>query len=273
MKDACDVHWPHVPQHPHSLQLLAADDRRRGRGRSAPIRAKGERDDEAVAGQRGGLRPRSGRRGGDHGAPARRARDLRTAPRPRGRGREAARPRRGALRHRRLTVVVYETHATSGHNEAGIATGWLGGGLSAAGRAQAAAPGRRRRDDGIELVVASDLNRAVETASIAFDGSGIPVLLDWRLRECDYGDWNGMPRARLDVERAARVDVPFPGGESWRQAVARVDGFLAELATDGAVVIGHIATRWAFEQRCRGRSLEELAAEEFLWQPGWEYSL
>ncbi|HZQ80435.1 MAG TPA: histidine phosphatase family protein [Gaiellaceae bacterium] len=165
--------------------------------------------------------------------------------------------------------VVFETHSTSEDNERGIATGWLGGALSDTGRAQARELGERRRD--VSAVYASDLNRAVETAQLAFPGR--TVHLDWRLRECDYGDWNGMPRARLDVERAARVDVPFPGGESWRQAVARVDGFLAELATDGAVVIGHIATRWAFEQRCRGRSLEELAAEEFLWQPGWEYSL
>ena len=98
-----------------------------------------------------------------------------------------------------MTTVVYETHSTSEHNEAGIATGWLGGALSAAGRRQAVELGERRRDDGIELVVASDLWRAVETAAIAFDGSGIPLRVDWRLRECDYGELNGMPRPLLDA--------------------------------------------------------------------------
>jgi 2,3-bisphosphoglycerate-dependent phosphoglycerate mutase len=38
-------------------------------------------------------------------------------------------------------------------------------------------------------------------------------------------------------------------------------------------VIGHIATRWALEHRVTGRSLDELAAEAFDWQPGWEYEL
>ena len=172
-----------------------------------------------------------------------------------------------------MTTVVYETHSTSEHNEAGIATGWLGGALSTAGRAQAIELGERRRDDGIELVVASDLWRAVETAAIAFEGSGIPLRVDWRLRECDYGRLTGMPRTVLDEQRVRRVDEPWPGGESWRQAVARVSSFLDEVRGERVLLIGHVATRWALDHRVNGRPLEELAAEEFDWQPGWEYEL
>jgi 2,3-bisphosphoglycerate-dependent phosphoglycerate mutase len=172
-----------------------------------------------------------------------------------------------------VTTVVYETHSTSEHNEAGIATGWLGGALSPAGRAQAIELGERRRDDGIELVVASDLWRAVETAAIAFEGSGIPLRVDWRLRECDYGRLTGMPRTVLDEQRVRRVDEPWPGGESWRQAVARVSSFLDEVRGERVLLIGHVATRWALDHRVNGRPLEELAAEEFDWKPGWEYEL
>ena len=172
-----------------------------------------------------------------------------------------------------MTTVVYETHSTSEHNEAGIATGWLGGALSAAGRAQAIELGERRRGDGIELVVASDLWRAVETAAIAFEGSGIPLRVDWRLRECDYGRLTAMPRTVLDEQRVRRVDEPWPGGESWRQAVARVSSFLDEVRGERVLVIGHVATRWALDHRVNGRSLEDLAAEEFDWREGWEYEL
>ena len=172
-----------------------------------------------------------------------------------------------------MTTVVFETHSTSEHNEAGIATGWLGGALSATGRAQAVELGERRRNDGIELVVASDLWRAVETAAIAFEGSGIPLRVDWRLRECDYGRLTGMPRTVLDEQRVRRVDEPWPGGESWRQAVARVSSFLDEVRGERVLLIGHVATRWALDHRVNGRPLEELAAEEFDWQPGWEYEL
>ena len=174
-------------------------------------------------------------------------------------------------------AVVYETHSTSVDNEEGFATGWLGGALSELGREQAASLGGRRRDDGLDAVIASDLNRAVETARIAFAGSSVRVLLDWRLRECDYGELNGMPRSLLEAERRARLDVPFPGGESWRQAVARVTGFLGELThtRDGQRVclIGHVATRWALDHMVNGIRLEDLVDAPFAWQEGWEYTL
>jgi len=173
--------------------------------------------------------------------------------------------------------VVFETHSTSEDNERGIATGWNGGRLSKTGRDQAARLGERRRNDGIDAVHCSDLERALETAEIAFSDSGIPVLLDWRLRECNYGAMNGMPREELEAERLRRLDEPFPEGESWREAVARVIGFLDELPArhpgGRVLVIGHVATRWALEHRALGHSLEELAATPFVWQEGWEYTL
>ncbi|HEY2374279.1 MAG TPA: histidine phosphatase family protein [Gaiellaceae bacterium] len=173
--------------------------------------------------------------------------------------------------------IVYETHSISEDNEQQIATGWLGGCLSFAGREQARRLGDRRRDDGIDVVIASDLNRAVETAQIAFEGSKIPVRLDWRLRECDYGAMNGMPRSQLERERASRIDVPFPGGESWREAVERVIDFLREIdKTRGGqrvLLIGHVATRWAVDHYVRGVPLEALVDSPFEWQEGWEYVL
>ncbi|HET7136713.1 MAG TPA: histidine phosphatase family protein [Gaiellaceae bacterium] len=172
-----------------------------------------------------------------------------------------------------MTVVVFETHATSEDNEAGIATGWLPGRLSAAGREQALALGERRRADGVAAVFSSDLARAAETAELAFAGSGIPRFLDWRLRECDYGELNGAPRPALDEQRLARVDEPWPGGESWSQAVARVERALDDLPDGRVVVIGHVATRWALEHRVLGRPVADLVAEAFVWRPGWEYSL
>lgn len=171
--------------------------------------------------------------------------------------------------------IVYETHATTEDNVAGIATGWLPGRLSAAGREQAAELGRRRTGDGVAAVFCSDLARAVATASIAFDGTGIPVLLDWRLRECDYGSLNGSSAAQMHAHRAAYADVPYPGGESWRQATARVGRFVADLplrwSGQRVLVIGHVATRWGLEIAVAGTPLEELLSRDFAWQPGWEY--
>jgi 2,3-bisphosphoglycerate-dependent phosphoglycerate mutase len=173
--------------------------------------------------------------------------------------------------------VVFETHSTSVHNELAIASGWLEGELSATGRIQARQLGERRRNDGLAAVFTSDLRRAVETAEIAFAGSSLPVSADMRLRECDYGSMNGRPRVELDAVRRQKLDEQWPGGESWRQAVARVAGFLAELPSgytgERVLIIGHVATRWALDHVARGIPLEQLVAAEFDWQEGWEYTL
>jgi broad specificity phosphatase PhoE len=173
--------------------------------------------------------------------------------------------------------LVFETHSLTTDNEAGLATGWGGGTLSARGRAFAAALGDRRRDDGVDLVFASDLARAVETAEIAFGGGGIPVVLDWRLREIDYWDWTGAPVETIERERPVRVDVPFPSGESFRDATKRIASFLAEFRAehDGEriVVIGHAATRWALDHLLDGRPLERVVSDPFDWREGWEYLL
>jgi 2,3-bisphosphoglycerate-dependent phosphoglycerate mutase len=86
-----------------------------------------------------------------------------------------------------------------------------------------------------------------------------------------------MPRTALDAERRRHLDEPWPEGESWREAVARVTDCLEELpaAYDGrrVLVIGHVATRWALDHRVNGVALEELVTEDFAWREGWEYEL
>ncbi len=173
--------------------------------------------------------------------------------------------------------IVFETHSFSEDNELRIASGWLHSKLSERGQRLARELGKRRIADTIQAVFTSDLRRAVETAQIAFADSSLPILYDWRLRECDYGDLNGSPAREVHQDRRRHLDEPYPGGESWRQAVKRVGRFLNDLPLrwDGSrvLVIGHRATHFALEHYCRGVSLEVLVDEEFAWQEGWEYYL
>jgi broad specificity phosphatase PhoE len=173
--------------------------------------------------------------------------------------------------------ITFETHSISVDNERGIATGWRGGALSAEGRKLAVELGRRHRAPPPGAVFTSDLRRAVETSEIAFSSTGIPIHLDKRLRECDYGDLTGMPVARLDEDRARRIDEPFPGGQSYRDVVGQVRSFLDDLSSewDGAAVllIGHAATRFSLDHLLRGVPLETCVAAPFDWRPGWRYLL
>ena len=173
--------------------------------------------------------------------------------------------------------VVFETHSWSEDNDIGRATGWNDGRLSERGRELARELGKRRRDDGLVAVFTSDLGRAVETATLAFHGCGLPILHDWRLRECDYGEHNGMPAALVHAERQAYLDTPYPGGESWRSAVMRVGRFVGDLQLrwvgQRVLVIGHVATRWGLDHCINGERLDDLIGADFSWTEGWEYRI
>ena len=174
--------------------------------------------------------------------------------------------------------IIFETHAMSEDNESGNATGWLPGRLSDDGRTQAELLGKRRRGDGLSAVLTSDLKRARDTAELAFGTSPIPILADWRLRECDYGELNGAPVSQ--VHGAARyqyLNKPYPNGESWEQAVARVAGVLPEIAIRWAgrrvLIIGHKATGWALRHAIENIAVSQLLNEDFGMPRGRHYVL
>jgi broad specificity phosphatase PhoE len=176
-----------------------------------------------------------------------------------------------------MIELVFETHQISTDNERGIATGWLDGALSARGRRFAQELGRRRRADGLAAVFTSDLGRAVETARLAFGGSGLAIYRDARLRECNYGELNGLPADLVKSEQAAHLETPFVDGESYADVVERMRSFLYDLgrAWDGSrvLVIGHTATRWSLDHLLGGVPLADLVGAPFEWQEGWEYTV
>ena len=172
--------------------------------------------------------------------------------------------------------VYYATHSTTTDNEAEIASGWNDVELSKTGRRQAGDLGRWFRDISLDLICVSDLRRAVDTARIAF-GEALPVVVDARLREINYGDLNGAPRSVVDEHRIPSIREPFPGGESYEEAIARTQAFYHELVdrdpSRTVLVIGHGATHQALLALTSGRSIRALLEEPFVWQPYWEYGL
>jgi len=73
----------------------------------------------------------------------------------------------------------------------------------------------------------------VETAELAFAGTGIAIRQDPRLRECNYGTLNGMPVSDLAQIRSRHIAQPFPGGQSYQEVVDQTRDFLSEVARPG----------------------------------------
>jgi broad specificity phosphatase PhoE len=172
-----------------------------------------------------------------------------------------------------VETLVFETHATSLDNEAGLVSGWFDVDLSPQGERQALELGARYVGRDLAVVYVSDLWRAWKTAHLAF-GEGVPVVRDVRLRECDYGRLTRRPRSEIGPLEVQHVTAPFPGGESYQDVADRVRGCLEELLAenDGTVlVIGHRGTHVSVEHLLRGVPLANAVAAPWVWQPGWRY--
>jgi len=116
--------------------------------------------------------------------------------------------------------------------------------LTDAGRAQAQALGRRMQAHQFALVLASPMQRALETCGLA--GFGGAAQVDSDLKEWDYGAYEG--RTTPDIRRE-RPDWflwcdGVPDGETISQVAARAERVLARVApVEGAVALfahGHV---------------------------------
>ena len=170
--------------------------------------------------------------------------------------------------------IYFAAHATTTDNENKIASGWKDVELSELGLQQAKEMKERFKDVKIDLICCSDLKRAVDTVKIAF-GDKIPIIIDKRLRELNYGDFNGKPSEIVDPMKKERIKEPFPNGESYEQSMVRIHEFYKELKKNHpkktVLVVGHRATQYGLDTLINNKSIEELLSIPFKWQPYWEY--
>jgi broad specificity phosphatase PhoE len=172
-------------------------------------------------------------------------------------------------------ILHFEMHATTIDNENGLASGWFDADLTPQGEARARAIGVRRPERDLAAVFCSDLRRAWRTAMLAYPNARVPIVRDRRLRECDYGALTRCPAWMIEAYRGKYMDTPFPNGESYQQAAARVAGWLESVAVEhvrhAVLVIGHRATFVAFEHLLGEVPLEVAVMARSRWQPGWTY--
>jgi 2,3-bisphosphoglycerate-dependent phosphoglycerate mutase/probable phosphoglycerate mutase len=142
-----------------------------------------------------------------------------------------------------LRRLVLWRHGETDYNAAGRMQGHIDSALTEVGWNQArfAVPALARFEP--DLVIASDLRRATDTATVFTEAMGVPLRIDKRLRETHLGEWQGKTGAEVDAdwpgERGRwQVDPTWapPGGES------RID-----VATRAAEVVWDLrdsAERW-----------------------------
>ena len=111
--------------------------------------------------------------------------------------------------------------------------------LTEAGLAQADRLAAWAAHAGLHAVYSSPLVRAARTAEPAARAAGLPVRVDDRLIEVDFGEAEGLTSAEMSErwpERRAAfvhdpVANPLPGGEDPREAIARGTAAAADIVT------------------------------------------
>jgi probable phosphoglycerate mutase len=100
-------------------------------------------------------------------------------------------------------------------------------GLNETGRREAWMLARRAEEERPDLVLCSPLTRALETARLSAEACGMEPRSDERLRELDFGEWEGKSLAEIREEDPDRHG--FPGGEPLNKGAERMLEILAEL--------------------------------------------
>jgi alpha-ribazole phosphatase/probable phosphoglycerate mutase len=146
-------------------------------------------------------------------------------------------------------VILLLRHAEPEEDLRGRCYGSLDVGLSPPGRRQARDLAAELAEFPCDAVVASPRVRAVDTASPLAVARGLEVVVDERLRELDFGSFEGrtyeeIAEAEPELFRAwmeAPTTVRFPGGEGYDDLRTRAVPALEQIRRThaAAIVVTH----------------------------------
>jgi len=120
----------------------------------------------------------------------------------------------------------------------------------------------------IDIIYASPLTRAKQTAEILSEILKVPVIFDHRLREIDLGELNGKPYEEFDkfyydeFKEKRDLDKRPLNGESLNDVKKRVINFLLELEKlykgKNILIVSHGAPLWMLENEMKALNDEDI---------------
>lgn len=145
-----------------------------------------------------------------------------------------------------MTATLHLTlvrHGSTEWNDSGRWQGLTDNPLGAQGAAQALALADELSAQTFDQVWSSDLRRAVRTAEIALPGQ--PIRLDPRLREYDFGQYEGFTVPEMQAHEGFADwqqdpwNHPIPGGESLAQVARRMRDWAEEQSAGRVIAFSH----------------------------------
>ena len=143
-------------------------------------------------------------------------------------------------------IVVWR-HGQTAHNAEGRIQGQCDVPLDQVGQAQARLAAAQLAALGPAALVSSDLSRALGTARALAAVTGLEIAVDARLRERDFGQWEGLAMDELEERWPGEYarwrqgeDIASVGMESRASAGARVAAAIrqaADAGPDGSLIV------------------------------------
>ncbi len=176
--------------------------------------------------------------------------------------------------------ITYFVHGTTLDNEKNLSSGWFDTELSQLGVQQSIDLKQHLGNQHFDVVFCSDLKRAVDSARLTFEGVA-PIVIDPRLRECNYGTYNAKPSDIVEPLQERSITEKFPEGESYEEVKARIADFLEFLRKNYAgkqvAIVAHKAPQLALDVLLRDKTWEQAFLEDWRktksWKPGWIYTI
>lgn len=170
-----------------------------------------------------------------------------------------------------MSLLYFARHGETDDNARLVFQGQGGKGLNSRGRAQARRLAERMVKARVTTIVASDLERAEETARIVGLACGVVHSVDPDLREVDVGAWTGKSHeeiAALHPEEwsawSSGLDVRRGGGETYTELAQRIERAVVRIAAmdarDPILVVSHGGSIKSYVAKILGVNNEGLRA-------------
>lgn len=169
-----------------------------------------------------------------------------------------------------MTRVILTRHGETQWNLEGRVQGAMDSPLTKKGIWQAQVLANRLQNEGISVVYASDLPRAIATADEIRKLLNLPeVAISSAMRELSFGDWEGQEWKDLrqaypelfKVWEQSPHQVQIPGGESMQQVTERAWSFFSGLTVkhpgQTICIVTHGMTLQLLVKRALGISIED----------------
>lgn len=138
------------------------------------------------------------------------------------------------------TRLIFVRHGYSASNFGNFFAGHTDVALTERGERQAACTAEYLRDEKIDAIYSSDLERAYNTALPIAESHALPVIRDEGLREIYAGEWEGVPFDELREKYSADYSVWLydighsrcTGGESTKELLDRIFAKTEEIARE-----------------------------------------